>query len=206
VRNDIAMGPVGNFLMLTGSNMSGKSTLLRTVGVNIVLAQAGGPVCAAALRMAPIALASSIRMRDSLELGMSYYMAELARLKEVVDVTDAIAQYGRDTMVPCFLLDEMLHGTNSSERRVAAASVIGYLLAHGATGIVTTHDLSLAQLPELAAVSRQAHFSERFIRGQDGLQMHFEYRLQPGLATSTNALKLMEMAGLPLPPAVSDGD
>jgi hypothetical protein len=199
VRNDLAIGPVGTFLMLTGSNMSGKSTLLRTAGLNVVLAQAGGPVCATSLRMAPIALASSIRVRDSLELGMSYYMAELARLKQVVDVADAIYAYGRDSMVPLFLLDEILHGTNSSERRIAASAVIDYLLAHGATGIVTTHDLSLAQLPELAAVSQRAHFTESFTRDPEGLTMRFDYRLHPGLATSTNALKLMEMAGLPLP-------
>jgi hypothetical protein len=192
VGNDVALGPPGTFLLVTGSNMSGKSTLLRAIGMNIVLAQAGGPVCAAALRVPPLALASSMRVQDSLEQGISYFMAELQRLKEVVDTA---GQAGERT--PLFLLDEILHGTNTTERQIAARRIILHLLSLGATGVVSTHDLALADAPELAVISQPVHFTEQFTRGADGLSMTFDYQLRPGIATSTNALKLMEMIGLP---------
>jgi hypothetical protein len=195
VGNDVAIGPPGSFLLVTGSNMSGKSTLLRAIGVNVVLAQAGGPVCAAALRVPPLALASSMRVQDSLEQGVSYFMAELQRLKEVIDLARQVAETRERT--PLFLLDEILHGTNTTERQVAARRIILHLLSLGATGAVSTHDLTLADAPEFAAVSRLVHFTEQFTRGEEGLSMIFDYRLRPGIATSTNALKLMEMLGLP---------
>jgi hypothetical protein len=195
VGNDVAVGPPGRVLLVTGSNMSGKSTLLRAIGLNVVLAQAGGPVCAAGLRLRPAVLATSMRVQDSLEQGVSYFMAELRRLKEVVEVAEqAQAGGGR---VALFLLDEILHGTNTSERQIAARRIILYLLGLGATGAVSTHDLALAAAPELAPVSDLVHFAEQFTRGADGLTMTFDYRLRPGVATSTNALKLMEMIGLP---------
>jgi DNA mismatch repair ATPase MutS len=199
VGNDVTLGPPGSFLLVTGSNMSGKSTLLRAIGTNVVLAQAGGPVCASAFRLCPVALATSIRVQDSLEYGVSYFMAELGRLKLVVDETEAVARAGERT--PLFLLDEILHGTNTSERQFAAAHTVAYLLARGATGAVSTHDLSLAAAPELAPHATLAHFTDSFVRGPDALSMRFDYVLRPGLATSTNALELMEMAGLPLPDA-----
>ena len=196
VGNDVRVGPPGTFLLVTGSNMSGKSTLLRAIGVNVVLAQAGGPVCAAELRLPPLALATSVRVQDSLEYGVSYYMAELRRIKAVVDATEAARSEGE--RVPFFLLDEILHGTNTSERQIAARRVIRHLLAVGATGVVSTHDLTLADSPELAKVSQQVHFTEQFSRGPEGPTMRFDYRLRPGIATSTNALKLMEIVGLPV--------
>lgn len=199
VGNDVTVGPPGAFLMVTGSNMSGKSTLLRAIGVNVVLAQAGGPVCAASLRLRPIALATSMRVQDSLEHGLSYFMAELKRLKLVVDEAGRASEAGE--RAPLFLLDEILHGTNTNERRIAATYVIQYLLSLHATGVVSTHDLTLARIPELAQHSTLVHFTESFTRGPEGLSMHFDYRLRSGIATSTNALKLMEMAGLPLPKA-----
>jgi hypothetical protein len=195
VGNDVALGPPGTFLLVTGSNMSGKSTLLRAIGMNVVLAQAGGPVCAAALRVPPLALASSMRVQDSLEQGVSYFMAELQRLKEVVDIAQQVGQAGERT--PLFLLDEILHGTNTTERQIAARRIILHLLSLGATGAVSTHDLALADAPEFALISRPVHFTEQFTRRADGLSMTFDYRLRPGVATSTNALKLMEMIGLP---------
>jgi hypothetical protein len=197
VGNDVSLGPPGTFLLVTGSNMSGKSTLLRAIGTNVVLAQAGAPVCASTFRLRPAALATSIRVQDSLEYGVSYFMAELARLKLVVDETDAVAQAGERT--PLFLLDEILRGTNTSERQFAAAHTLAYLLAHGATGVVSTHDLALSEAPEVASSAILAHFTDSFIRGPEGLSMQFDYVLRPGLATATNALHLMEMAGLPLP-------
>jgi len=195
VGNDVTIGPPGTFLLVTGSNMSGKSTLLRAIGMNVALAQAGGPVCAAALRVPPLALASSMRVQDSLEQGISYFMAELQRLKEVVDTAAQVGHAGGRT--PLFLLDAILHGTNTTERQIAARRIILHLLSLGATGAISTHDLALADAPEFAAISRSVHFTEKFTRGADGLSMTFDYQLRPGIALSTNALKLMEMIGLP---------
>src|SRR5262249_19197850 len=113
VGNDVTLGPPGTLLLVTGSNMSGKSTLLRAIGVNVTLAQMGGPVCAQTLQLPPVALATSMRISDSLEYGVSYFMAELQRLKQVVDETERTAAEGGRT--PLFLLDEILHGTNTRE-------------------------------------------------------------------------------------------
>jgi hypothetical protein len=192
VANDVAVGPPGSFLLITGSNMSGKSTLLRAIGVNATLAQAGGPVCAAELRLPPLALATSMRVQDSLAQGVSYFMAELRRLKAIVDLAEA-AQRASGPLV-LYLLDEILQGTNSAERLVAARRVIRHLVACGAIGVVSTHDLALA---EMADAARLAHFSEHFVEGPDGPEMRFDYRLRPGLAVTTNALKLMAIVGLP---------
>ncbi|MBK9713466.1 MAG: DNA mismatch repair protein MutS [Kouleothrix sp.] len=194
VGNDVAVGPPGQYLLVTGSNMSGKSTLLRAIGVNVTLAQAGGPVCAQTMRLPPVALATSMRVQDSLEQGVSYFMAELRRLKMVVEAAEQAA----DGRVLLFLLDEILHGTNTAERQIAARRIILHLLGLGAMGAVSTHDLTLAAAPELAARGRPVHFAEQFTRGDAGLEMSFDYRLRPGIATSTNALKLMEMIGLPI--------
>jgi hypothetical protein len=196
VGNDVEIGPPGRYLLVTGSNMSGKSTLLRAVGTNVVLAQAGGPVCADALRLPPVALATSVRIQDSLEYGVSYFMAELRRLKLVVEI--AARERAEDTRQTLFLLDEILHGTNTVERQIAARSILRHLLDLGATGAVSTHDLSLAEAPDIAAASDRVHFTETFTRGPEGPAMDFDYRLRPGLATSTNALKLMELLGLPV--------
>jgi hypothetical protein len=196
VGNDVSVGPPGRFLLVTGSNMSGKSTLLRAIGVNVVLAQMGGPVCADELTLPPLTLLSSIRVRDSLEEGVSYFMAELQRLKRVV--TDAEETRAEGERTAFFLLDEILHGTNTSERQVAARRIIRHLLATGATGAVSTHDLTLADAPDIAAAATQVHFTEQFERDPDGPTMRFDYTLRPGIATSTNALKLMEIVGLPV--------
>lgn len=196
VGNDVSIGPVGRFLFVTGSNMSGKSTLLRAIGVNIVLAQAGGPVCAESMRLMPLTLATSIRVQDSLEYGISYFMAELRRLREVVEIARTTTEAGERQLL--FLLDEILHGTNTSERQIAARQIIRTLLRYGATGAVSSHDLSLTETPDLTDARDAVHFTETFTRGPDGPAMSFDYQLRPGVATSTNALKLMEMVGLPL--------
>jgi hypothetical protein len=194
VANDVTLGPPGSFLLVTGSNMSGKSTLLRAIGLNAVLAQAGAPCCARTLRLAPLRLGSSIRVQDSLARGVSYFMAELERLKQVVDAADA--NRGRYL----YLLDEILHGTNTAERRIAARRVIAHLVDSGAIGAVTTHDLELATGDELQALAVPVHFTEHFERDDTGTErMSFDYVLRPGLAPSTNALKLMELVGLARP-------
>ena len=221
VDNDVEVGPAGTFLLVTGSNMSGKSTLLRAIGINLVLAGAGGPVCAEAFRAPPVTLWTSMRVQDSLERGVSYFMAELQRLKQVVDAArrgsrqwaigngdeqdrTPIAHYplpaapsagGRTVF---YLLDEILQGTNTFERQIAARRIIAYLLEQGALGAVSTHDLTLAETEELAPRARMVHFTETITGGAAGPAMTFDYRLRPGPATSTNALRLMEIVGLDL--------
>ncbi len=193
VANDVELGPPGTFLLVTGSNMSGKSTLLRSIGVNAVLAQAGGPVCARALRMPPVTLATSILVEDSLADGVSFFMAELQRIQKVVAAADRARGEGR---VLLYLLDEVLRGTNSFERQVAVRRVVLHLLRHGAIGAVSTHDLQLAEVPELQAVVIPVHFRETVHPGGDP-PMTFDYKMRPGVATTVNALKLMELVGLP---------
>ena len=193
VTNDVSVGPPGTFLLVTGSNMSGKSTLLRAIGVNVVLAQAGAPVCAAHMTMPPCDLFTSVRISDSLAEGVSLFLAELQRVRDIVRAGEQHAGSERKLL---YLLDEMLHGTNTAERRVAARTVIRHLLKTGAIGAVTTHDLTLADDPSLRDLAQRVHFTEHVERGPDGVQMTFDYVLRPGLATSTNALALMEIVGL----------
>jgi hypothetical protein len=193
VPNDIEIGPAGTFILVTGSNMSGKSTLLRSVGLNLILAQAGAPVCAEQLRMPPVELATSMRTHDSLADGVSFFLAELRRLKQIVDESRVSQQ---DSKLLVYLLDEVLQGTNSVERHIAVSRVIDHFVEHGSMGMVSTHDLELAKSPNLASVCRTVHFRESFT-GHDGSeQMTFDYVLRPGLATTTNALKLLKLVGL----------
>ncbi|MFO7634916.1 MAG: MutS family DNA mismatch repair protein, partial [Caldilinea sp.] len=196
VGNDVQVGPPGSYLLVTGSNMSGKSTLLRAIGVNIVLAQMGGPVCAAHMALPPLAVISSMRVQDSLEAGVSFYMAELRRLKEIVDRADALRH--ADGPLLLYLLDEILQGTNTAERQIAARRIIRHLVDAGAIGAVSTHDLTLADAPELRSAATQVYFTEHFTRTADGPTMSFDYQLRPGIAVSTNALRLMELVGLPI--------
>jgi DNA mismatch repair ATPase MutS len=196
--NDVEVGPAGTILLITGSNMSGKSTLLRAIGLNAVLAQAGAPACAAAFEMPPADLHSSIRVQDSLELGLSYFMAALARLKQIVDAalrpgSGHLDQDPTPARVLLYLLDEVLQGTNSVERGIAVRAVVRHLLDARAIGVMTTHDLALADEEPLKSAARLAHFTEQV--HADG-SMTFDYRLRPGLATSTNALRLMQLIGI----------
>lgn len=204
VANDVEVGPTGRCLLVTGSNMSGKSTLLRAIGLNVVLAQAGGPVCAASMRVPPVAVYTSMRVQDSLELGMSSFMAGLARLKALVTAARTARGEGRLVL---FLLDEILQGTNSAERLIAVRTILARLVADRAIGAVTTHDLALAAAPDVAAVSTFVHFTETVEEDETGLRMTFDYRLRPGLATSRNALRLMRMVGIePARPAQEPAD
>ena len=195
VHNDVRVGPPGTFLLVTGSNMSGKSTLLRALGTNLVLAGAGGPVCAAGLRVPPVQLWTSMRIEDSLQQGISYFMAELRRLKGVVDAAGAPRAEGECLF---YLLDEILQGTNTFERQIAARRIIAHLVRHGALGAVSTHDLTLADEEPIASMARGIYFTEKIIADPDGPRMTFDYQARPGIATSTNALRLMEIVGLDL--------
>lgn len=193
VANDVEVGPPGTFLLVTGSNMSGKSTLLRSIGVGALLAQAGAPVCAARMAMPPLRVATSMRIQDSLEDGVSFFMAELKRLKQIVD----LGQRQCDDEPPLlYLLDEILQGTNTAERQIAVRQVLAHLLEEGAIGAVSSHDLALAEHPSLASACRSVHFRETLHSTPGAPPMTFDYRLRPGLATTTNALKLLELVGL----------
>jgi hypothetical protein len=190
VDNDVTVGPPGTLLFVTGSNMSGKSTLLRSIGLNAVLAQAGAPVCAKAFRMPPADIRTSIHIQDSLELGMSYFMAALARLKEIVDAAERDTRSDR---VLLYLLDEVLQGTNSVERGIAVRAVARHLLDAGALGAMTSHDLALAGEPPINSAAVFVHFTETVL--ENGT-MTFDYRLRQGLATSRNAIRLMQLIGI----------
>ena len=187
VRNDVALGGGGpRVIVVSGSNMSGKSTLLRTVGVNVVLALAGAPVTASKLRLSALALGATLHVEDSLHAGHSRFYAEILRIRTIVDVA-------RGPIPLLFLLDEILHGTNSYDRRIGAEGIVRALAGLGAIGLVTTHDLALTELPAMlgaAAVNR--HFEDRL---EDG-KMLFDYRMRPGVVEHSNALALMRAIGL----------
>jgi hypothetical protein len=189
VCNDVEVGPPGSFLFVTGSNMSGKSTLLRAIGINSVLAQAGAPVCAREMTLTPLAVQTSMRTADSLSEGVSQYMAELKRIQRVV-------KGARDANGVLYLLDEPLQGTNEAERRVANRTILGHLLQAGAIGAVATHDLQLDGTPRLEKAARAVHLEGQVREGETGPLLTFDYRLRPGRATSTNALALLRAVGL----------
>lgn len=173
-------------LIVSGSNMSGKSTLLRTVGINTVLALAGAPVRARALSLSPLQVGASIRLQDSLQAGASRFYAEITRLRQIVELTEG-------SLPVLFLLDEILHGTNSHDRRIGAEGVVRGLIERGATGLITTHDLALARIAEsLAPHAANVHFEDHL---EDG-KMTFDYRLRPGTVQRSNALELMRSVGL----------
>jgi DNA mismatch repair ATPase MutS len=166
--------------------MSGKSTLLRVVGANAVLAQAGAPVRARGLRLSPLALGASIRTLDSLQGGTSRFYSEIKRLRQLVDLT-------KGPRPVLFLLDELLHGTNSHDRRIGAEAVIRTLVERGAIGLLTTHDLALAEIVEvLAPRAANVHFEDHI----EGGRITFDYLLRPGLVRKSNALELMRSVGL----------
>lgn len=186
VRNDVRLDAEHRLLIVTGSNMSGKSTLLRTVGVNVVLARAGAPVCATSLRLSPLALAASIRTVDSLQEGASRFYAEVLALRRAVETAE------RDPPA-LFLLDELLHGTNSHDRRIGADGILRALLDRGAIGIATTHDLALAEIADdLAPEAANMHFEFGIVDGR----LEFDYRLRPGVVRTGNAIELMRSVGL----------
>jgi hypothetical protein len=195
VCNDVAIGPPGTLLLVTGSNMSGKSTMLRSIGLNVALAGAGTPVCAAKFELPSLELATSIRVSDNLSEGVSFYMAELKRLKSVVDHARDMSQV--DDRVCLFLLDEILQGTNSRERQIAVVQVLGHLIKSLAIGAISTHDLELADEPDLQSIATAVHFRETIRPDAEGKeQMTFDYRIRQGVSPTTNALRLLEMVGL----------
>jgi DNA mismatch repair ATPase MutS len=186
VRNDIRLGNGVRILIVSGSNMSGKSTLLRSVGINTALAWAGAPVRARRLIVSPLAVGASIRVQDSLQDNRSRFYAEILRLKQIV----ALAEGEKPLL---FLLDELLSGTNSHDRRIGAEAIVRTLAASGAVGLVTTHDLALAHIAEtLPGAALNVHFEDHL---EDG-EIRFDYKMKPGVVQRSNALALMRAVGL----------
>ena len=194
VRNDVALDETTRLFVVSGSNMSGKSTLLRTVGTNAVLAFAGAPVRAQSLRLSPLALGATLRIQDSLQEGRSRFYAEITRIRQLADVARGPLEGARGRPPALlFLLDELFHGTNSHDRLVGASGVLRSLIDRGAIGLVTTHDLALTAIADnLAPHAANVHFEEWFDAGE----MRFDYRLKPGRVTRSNALALMRAVGL----------
>jgi hypothetical protein len=185
IANDLSLGPAHPLIIVSGPNMAGKSTLLRAIGLNVVLAQCGAPVCCSRLTLSPFAVGASITVQDSLQSGLSRFYAEIQRLKQITDLAAT-----RPTL---FLLDELLSGTNSHDRRVGTEALLHELLARNAIGLITTHDLALTEIAAaLKTEAANVHFGDRFSGGE----LHFDYKLTPGIANSTNALQLMRSIGL----------
>jgi DNA mismatch repair ATPase MutS len=186
VRNDVNIRDTTRALLVSGSNMSGKSTLLRAVGVNAVLAMAGAPVRAEALRLTPVHVGASIRVIDSLNEGSSRFYAEITRLRELYDLL------ARDTPL-LFLLDELLQGTNSHDRRIGAEGILRAFIEQGAIGLISTHDLALTEIQDLRpGVLRNVHFQDELKHGR----ISFDFRLREGVVAKSNGIELMRSIGL----------
>ena len=186
VRNDLELGRELQLILLSGPNMAGKSTLLRSIGINAVLAQCGAPVRAEKMEISGLAVAASICVLDSLQGGVSRFYTEIHRLKQIMDLT-------LGPLPVLFLLDEMLSGTNSHDRLIGTRSVVEKLIERGAIGLVTTHDLALTQIPEILGASAvNCHFADRIENGE----LRFDYKLCPGVVQTSNALQLMRSIGL----------
>ncbi len=186
VRNDVALGSGPQLLVVSGSNMSGKSTLLRSVGLNTVLALAGAPVRARRLVLSPLQTGASLRTVDSLQDGRSRFYAEITRLRQILDLAAGETP-------ALFLIDELLSGTNSHDRRIGAQAILTALLDRGAIGMVTTHDLALAEIaPALGTRAVNVHFEDTILQGK----LVFDYQLRPGVVEHSNALELMRSVGL----------
>jgi hypothetical protein len=184
VCNDVDISGETRVLLVSGSNMSGKSTLLRTIGINTVLAMAGAPVRARSLQLTPLQVGASIRINDSLHEGSSRFYAEITRLRRLFEPSE---------LPLLFLLDELLQGTNSADRRVGAQGLIRALLERGAIGLISTHDLALTEIGGLEPKAiANVHFQDELVDGK----LQFDFKLQPGIVTKSNGIELMRSIGL----------
>ncbi len=189
VTNHFSIPQSGEVMLITGSNMSGKSTFLRTLGINQVLAFAGAPVNASKMKTGLLRLFTCIQVSDSLADGFSYFYAEVRRLKILLDLLKD------DDPLPVFyLIDEIFRGTNNQERRIGSQSYLRALIRAKGCGVVSTHDLELAKLSDIHSNIINFHFRDDVREGK----MHFDYQLRPGPSPSTNALKIMKNEGLPI--------
>jgi DNA mismatch repair ATPase MutS len=186
VRNTVTIGGKTKVLLVSGSNMSGKSTLLRTVGINTVLAMAGAPVRARSMQLTPLHVGASIRINDSLHEGSSRFYAEITRLRQLVDLQNRGVSL-------LFLLDELLQGTNSQDRRVGAQGILHAFVQRGGIGLISTHDLALTEIGEAAeGTLRNVHFQDEIVDGR----LTFDFKLRDGVVTKSNAIELMRSIGL----------
>lgn len=189
VCNDFTFEQLGDIVLITGSNMSGKSTFLRTLGINLCLAYAGAPVNATALQVMPLRLFTCMKVSDSVTDGISYFYAEVRRLKALLQALEA-----SEPLPLCFLIDEIFRGTNNRERLLGSRAYIQALAAGHGVGLISTHDLELVTLADTLPSIRNAHFREEVQAGR----MVFDYHLRSGPCPTTNALKIMQMEGLPV--------
>lgn len=189
ITNDFVLQNLGELAMITGSNMSGKSTFLRTLGINLSLAYAGGPVCASHLQISLLRLFTSLNVNDSLSDGFSFFYAEVRRLKALLEAL-------QNTQAPplFFLIDEIFKGTNNRERLIGSRAYVRALVGQNGFGVISTHDLELTTLAETFPQIHNYHFREEVVDDK----MHFDYKLHLGPCPTTNALKIMELAGLPV--------
>jgi DNA mismatch repair ATPase MutS len=186
VRNSVRLNAETRVMLVSGSNMSGKSTFLRTAGINAVLAMAGAPVRGTSLRMTPVTLGSSIRRVDSLQENRSSFFTEILRIRDVFELTEGSAPV-------LFLFDELMEGTNSNDRKIGAEGLFRALLERRAAGIVTTHDLALTEITGAhSSVVRNVHFQDYVDDGK----MRFDHKLRDGVVAKSNALELMRLIGL----------
>lgn len=186
VRNDLKLGDGLQLIVLSGPNMSGKSTFIRGIGVSAVLAHCGAPVRAKRLRMSRLAVGASICILDSLQVGVSRFCAEIKRLKLISDLT-------QEPIPVLFLLNELLSGTNSHDRLLGTQMLVDDLVQRGAMGMVTTHDLALARIPEnMNGSAQNCHFEDHLENGQ----LVFDFKLKAGVVQTSNALRLMQSIGL----------
>jgi DNA mismatch repair ATPase MutS len=189
VCNDFSIDSLGEIELFTGSNMSGKSTFLRTVGINLVLAYAGGPVNARLFQAIPSRLYTCIRITDSIATGVSYFYAEVKCLKSLLE------ELARDESQPLFyFIDEIFRGTNNRERLIGSRAYIQAVAGKSGVGLIATHDLELVQLADEIPTIRNYHFTDKVSDGR----MAFDYTLQSGPSPTTNAVKIMRMEGLPV--------
>ena len=192
VRNSVHLDDATRVLLVSGSNMSGKSTLLRSVGINTVLAMAGAPVRAKSLRLSPLQVGTRIHSSDSLQEGRSTFFAEILHIRRVFDLA-GVKHSEPEARTLLFLFDELLEGTNSNDRRIGSERLIQGLLERGAIGIVTTHDLALTEITAgIGNVIRNVHFEDQVEHNE----MHFDYQLRDGVVTKSNAIALMRIIGL----------
>src|SRR5262245_37555703 len=188
VANDLTLDTQMRLLVVSGSNMSGKSTWLRTIGINAVLALAGSTVPAERLRISTLAIGATLRIQDSLMAGKSRFYAEITRIQQIMEKA-------KGPLPLLFLFDEILHGTNSHDRGIGAEAIVRALVDRGAIGLLTTHDLALAHIAErLGSHAANVHFADHLVDGK----MVFDYRMQPGVVQHSNAIALMRVVGLPV--------
>jgi DNA mismatch repair ATPase MutS len=190
------MGTLGDLSIITGSNMAGKSTFIRTIGINLCLAYAGGPVNAAFFRCLPFRLYTCIRISDSLGDGFSYFYAEVKRLKGLLEALkpDGIGDHDAPNQPMLYLIDEIFRGTNNRERMIGSRAYVKTLIGTKGIGLIATHDLELAHLADMYPQVHNFHFCDAVQEGK----LVFDYIIRPGPSPTTNALKIMQMEGLPV--------